>query len=135
MITYIRTDQDLYFTFLLPSILHVRIQRKGTGGRTLPENYKNAGFPSNARPDPLKITKLPSQHSMLGHHRPACETLFKWCFAGGPMMVRLWWYIVFGLTFPSSTKKNVVKVGPTLSGPAYDSMQPNINLLLPRLAI
>ena len=101
------------------------------GVRTLPENYKNAGFLSNAGPDPLKITKLPSEHSMLGHHRPACKTLFKWHFAGGPMMVRLWRYNVFGLTLLSSTKKNDVKVGPTLCGPAYDSMQPNMNLLLP----
>ena len=35
---------------------------------------------------PCKITKLPSQHSMLGHHRPAGDTPFKWRFAGGPMM-------------------------------------------------
>ena len=33
------------------------------------ENYKNIGFLSNTGLDPLKITKLPSQHSMLGHHR------------------------------------------------------------------
>ena len=37
-----------------------------------------------------KITKLPSQHSiMLGHHRHASKTQFKWCFAGGPMMTFL----------------------------------------------
>ena len=29
---------------------------------------KNIGFLSSTGPDPLKITKLPSQHSMLGHH-------------------------------------------------------------------
>ena len=34
------------------------------------ENYKNIGFLRNTGPDPLKITKLPIQHSMLGHHRP-----------------------------------------------------------------
>ena len=31
------------------------------------ENYKNIGFLSNTGPDPLKITKLPIQHSLLGH--------------------------------------------------------------------
>ena len=37
-------------------------------------------------PDTLKITRLPIHHSMLGHHRPASETPFKWRFAGGPLM-------------------------------------------------
>ena len=37
---------------------------------------------------PWKITKLPSQHLMLGHHRPASETPFKWRFADGPTMAR-----------------------------------------------
>ena len=36
--------------------------------RTPLNNRKNIGFPSNIGPNPLKITKLPSQHSMLGHH-------------------------------------------------------------------
>ena len=40
------------------------------------KNHKNKGFLSNTGPDPLKITKLPSQHSMLGHHQHASETLF-----------------------------------------------------------
>ena len=38
---------------------------------------------------PCKTTKLPSQHSMLGHHRPSSETPFKWRFAGGPMMAHV----------------------------------------------
>ena len=54
----------------------------GTGGPGL-------GFLSNSGPDPIKVTKLPSQHSMLSHHWHASETPFKWRFAGGPMMVRL----------------------------------------------
>ena len=29
-----------------------------------------------------------SQHTVLGHHRLASETPFKWCFAGGPMKAR-----------------------------------------------
>ena len=38
----------------------------GQGVRTPPplKNHKNIGFSSNTGPDPLKITKLPSQHSM-----------------------------------------------------------------------
>ena len=58
----------------------------GTGGPDPLENYKNKGFLGNTGPDFLKITKLPSQHTMLGHHRPASETPFKWRFAGGPVM-------------------------------------------------
>ena len=41
---------------------------RGSGPPPL-ENYKNIGFLSNTGPDPFKITKLPIQHSMLGHHR------------------------------------------------------------------
>ena len=53
-----------------------------------PENHKNIGFLSNTGPDPLKITKLPSQHSVLGHHQHTSETQFKfkWRFAGVLMM-------------------------------------------------
>ena len=36
-----------------------------------PEKSQNIGFPSNIGPDPLKVTKLPSQHSMLDHHQNA----------------------------------------------------------------
>ena len=60
---------------------HARIQRGVQEVRTPPplpppENHKNIGFLRNTGPDPLKITKLPSQHSMLGHHRHASETPF-----------------------------------------------------------
>ena len=68
---------------------HVRIQRVGQGSGLPLENYKNIGFLSNTGPDPLKITKLPIQLSMLGHHRPASQMPFKWRFAGGPMKARL----------------------------------------------
>ena len=38
-----------------------------TGVRTHPlENHKNIGILSNAGPVPLKLTKLPNQHSMSG---------------------------------------------------------------------
>ena len=47
---------------------HARIQTGGGGGGGQgvrphpPENHKNIGFLSNTDPDPLKITKVPSQH-------------------------------------------------------------------------
>ena len=58
----------------------------GGGGRgpNPPEKSQKYGVLSNTGPDPLKISKLPSQHSILGHHRPASKTPFKWHFAGGP---------------------------------------------------
>ena len=52
--------------------MHGRIQTGGTGGLDTPpplKNHKNIGFPNNIDPDPLKITKLPSQHSMVGHYQ------------------------------------------------------------------
>ena len=58
----------------------------GQGVQTPLKNHKNIGFPSNNDPDPLNITKLPSQHSMVGHYRRARETPLQWCFAYGPMM-------------------------------------------------
>ena len=68
------------------------VKRKN-GVRTPPppplENRKAIiGFLSNTGPDPLEITKLPNQHSMLGHHRPASEMPFQWRFAGSPMVAR-----------------------------------------------
>ena len=67
------------------------------GGRCLAppslDNPKATGFLSNTSPDPPKIIKLPSQHSVNGHHRPASETPFKWRFAGGPMMARFKYYL------------------------------------------
>ena len=93
--------------------------RGGTGGPIPPplKNHKNIGFPSNTGPDPLKITKLPSQHSVLGHHPHASPMAFRWQADDGPVIV------VFGSSLPSSTKKKkVIKVGPLLtklSGSAY----------------
>ena len=52
------------------------------------DNFQYIHCPSNTGPDPLKFSKLPSQHSTLGHHRHPSETPFKWRFAGGPMMAR-----------------------------------------------
>ena len=57
--------------------VHGRIQRGDRGSGPLAENHKNIGFPSNIDPDPQLITKLPSQHSMVGHHGHASETPFQ----------------------------------------------------------
>ena len=69
------------------------LEWRGAGGPPPPppplENYKNIGFLSNTGLDPLKITKLLFQHSMLGHHRPARETPFKRRIVGGPLMARI----------------------------------------------
>ena len=58
--------------------------RSVRGSRPPPslKNRKNIGFLSNTGPDPLKITKLPSQHSMLGHNQPASETPLWPVFSG-----------------------------------------------------
>ena len=47
--------------------------RGGQGVDPLPENHRNIGFPTNIDPDPKKITKLPSQHSMVGHYGHASK--------------------------------------------------------------
>ena len=39
------------------------------------KNHKNIGFLSNIGPDHFEITKLPSQHSIFGHHWHASETV------------------------------------------------------------
>ena len=67
--------------------------RGGGGGKGhgLPlKNHKNTGFFSNTGPDPraLKIVKLPSRLSILGHNRHASETSIKWRFDGGPKRAR-----------------------------------------------
>ena len=62
--------------------------RGGQGSDPPLENHKNIVLFSNTVPDPLKIAKLPSQLSILGHNRQASEMPFKWRFAGGPKMAR-----------------------------------------------
>ena len=78
---------------MLKSVLNSWADPEGGGGAGGPDssppplkNHKNIGFPSNIDLDPLKITKLPSQHSMVGHYPHASKTPFQWRFAGGPMM-------------------------------------------------
>ena len=75
-------------------------------GPPTPKNYKNLGFLAIMVRIPWKITKLPSQHSMLGYHRPASET--KWRFAGGPIMARFLWYL--DPLSPHQGKKVIKKV-------------------------
>ena len=72
---------------------HTWIQRGDRGSGSPMKNHKNIGFLSNIGPDPLKIRKLPSQHSMSGHYQSSSEMPFKWHFAGGPMMVRKYWHL------------------------------------------
>ena len=44
---------------------------------------------------------------MLGYHRHAYKTPFKWRFAGGPMMAHLYWY--FDHLSPHQLKKTPKK--------------------------
>ena len=68
---------------------HVRIQRGGTGGPDPPpRKSQKCRFFSNTDRDLLKILRIPSQHSILGHNNHASKMPFKWPFAGGPMMAR-----------------------------------------------
>ena len=69
--------------------VHMGGSKGGTGGQDPLKNHRNIEFPSNIDPDPLKINKLQSQNSMLGHHGRASETPFKWGFTGRPMMAHL----------------------------------------------
>ena len=54
----------------------------------------------------MKITKPPSQHSMLSHHLPASETPFQWWRADDDPIKA-----VLGSSVPLSAKKNI-KFGP-----------------------
>ena len=76
----------------IQSVIHVRIKGGGQGFRTPTplKNHKFIGFLINTGPVSLKITKLPSQHSTVGHYRPASETPFQWRFAGRSIITRIW---------------------------------------------
>ena len=67
--------------------MQMRIQRGGNRGSGPPRKSQNIGF-FNTGPHPLKIVKLPSQLSILGHNRHASKSSFKWGFAGGPKTAR-----------------------------------------------
>ena len=72
---------------------------RGGGVRTPPpplKNHNSIGFLSNIDLSPLKFTKLPSQHPLLGHHRSANET---------PFILLVLSSAVFESSLPLSTKK------------------------------
>ena len=61
---------------------------RGSGHPPPPRKPQKYRFFSNTHPEPLKIVKLPSQLSILGHNRHGSKTPFKWRFAGGRKMAR-----------------------------------------------
>ena len=81
-----------YYILHFPLTVHARIQKGGGGQGVCPppptpeksQKYR-VGFLAILVRIPWKITKLPSQHSMLGHHPHTSETPF----AGGTMNARL----------------------------------------------
>ena len=81
------------------SKLNARIQKGGEGaGVRFPPNlekHKAVNFRYELVWIPLKSTRLPNQHSMLGHHWPANETSFKWRFVDVAMMARIKLYTAF----------------------------------------
>ena len=81
-------EKNISDKYLLSDACHGRIQRGGGGQKVLTpqKNHKNIGFPSNIDADPLKITKLPSQHSMVGCYRHTSKTPFQWHLADGSMV-------------------------------------------------
>ena len=113
-LAYIQVTSAINNKCGLSLITAVMSGSRGGSGVSL-KNHKNKGFLSNTGPDSLKTTKLPSQHSMLGHYRPTSEKPFKWRFAGGPMMAAYSGIWIFPpLINQKKTKKNV-KVGPPLT--------------------
>ena len=52
---------------------------------------------------------------MLGHHRHASKTPFKWRFSGGPMFAGILCYLDPLSSHHLKTQKNVVKAGPPLA--------------------
>ena len=76
--------------------MHIGGSRGGGGGqrvRTPLKNHKTIGFSSNTGTDPLKNHKVIKPALNVGHHWYDSETPFKWRFAGGSMLARLWWYL------------------------------------------
>ena len=76
------------FQYISISVYIVRsyaLIQRGIGGPDPPplKNHKNIEFLRITGPDPLEFSKLPSQHSTLGHHRHASETPFKGVLLAG----------------------------------------------------
>ena len=61
---------DFFYLICRKSSIYMSGSRRGGGGGGVGGGGQEVriGFLSNAGPQPLKTTKLPSQHSMLGHH-------------------------------------------------------------------
>ena len=78
--------------------------RGGQRVQTREKSQKYRVF-SNTGPDSLKITALPSQHSMLGHQRPAIETPFN-----GDLLAGRWSPAYSGIWILSSTKNKTQKL-------------------------
>ena len=106
----------------MKTVTQIRIRRRmntwadpeGDRGSGPPPPRKSQKYSFIAIPGRIhwKSTRLPSQHSMLGHHRHTSET---------PHIV------VFGSSLLLLTKKNVVKVGhllAKLSGSAHGTGSP-----------
>ena len=80
-----KADRLLAAMWLLAFCVSISLCHKcaipaGGRGSGSPKNHKNIGFLSKPGLDPLKITKLSSQHSMLGHHRhPLPLWIRAWC--------------------------------------------------------
>ena len=74
---------------------HWRIHMVDRVSRPPPlKNHKSIRFLSNIGPDPLKITKLPNQLSILRQYRPTSETPFmalRWRVDDGPLIVVFVW--------------------------------------------
>ena len=62
-------------------------QGERQGVLTPSEKSQKIGFLVNTGLDSLKLTKLSSQYSMFGHHRPASETQFHWQADDGPLIL------------------------------------------------
>ena len=103
----------------------MRIQRGDTRGSGPPllKNHKIKVFLAKLVRIPCKTTKLTSQNSVLGHHRPASNTPFRWRTNNGPLTV------LFRSSLPKSTK-NSQKWTPLkkLSGSAHVSLCDNCHL-------
>ena len=84
--------------------LHARIQ-KWTGGPD-PLKIKEYSFFINTGPDPMKVTKLPSQHSMWGHYRHAREMAYRWLADDDPLLV------LYGSFSPHHQKKVLSELDP-----------------------
>ena len=117
---------DLVFSFLLLFVPWDACAdpEGGSGGLDpTPENLQSYRFLSNIGPDPLKITKLPSQRSISGHHRPASEMSLQWRDDDGPSSVV---FDIFGSSPLINQKKNCQSWTPSIKTfwiSAYDGQE------------